>query len=278
MRAIAEAQQLLAGPAIQARCLECPAATPRAGSRRRRVDRLRLLWLWLAAVKLRARRADDAAAIAAIYAPYVEASIVSFETEAPDEAEMRAGSRRGGDLYPWLAAVDEAGTLAGYAYASAFRPRPAYRFTVETTVYVADGAPPPRRRQPALPAAARRCSRRRASPRRSARSPSPIPASVALHERLGFARAGTYTKVGWKQDGWWDVGLWQRALAPATMPPAEPRPWREVGFADPLLVLAEPSLVIPAESWDPSGRRTTEPSPHTGAPASAGATCIRLRR
>jgi phosphinothricin acetyltransferase len=51
-----------------------------------------------------------------------------------------------------------------------------------------------------------------------------------LHERLGFSRAGTYDKVGWKQGGWWDVGLWQRSLAPATVPPAEPRPWREVGI------------------------------------------------
>ena len=94
----------------------------------------------LAGVKMRRATADDAAAIASIYAPYVRASVVSFETEAPDEAEMRGRIEALGDLYPWLVACDEDGAVLGYAYGCAFRTRPAYRFTVETTVYVADGA------------------------------------------------------------------------------------------------------------------------------------------
>ena len=62
----------------------------------------------------------------------------------------------------------------------------------------------------------------------------PNPASVALHERLGFVRAGTYGKVGFKQGGWWDVGLWQRPLAPPHDPArGEPRPWREIGIPQP---------------------------------------------
>jgi phosphinothricin acetyltransferase len=180
-------------------------------------------------LRLRAATADDAAAIAAIYAPYVEGSIVSFETEAPDAAAMRGRIEAGGDLYPWLAAVDEGGTLAGYAYASPFRPRPAYRYTVETTVYVRHGL---HRRGVGTLLYRPLLAILEAQGFTQAFGAITLPndASVALHERLGFARAGTYTKVGWKQDGWWDVGLWQRALAPPTVPPADPQPWREVGL------------------------------------------------
>jgi L-amino acid N-acyltransferase YncA len=179
-------------------------------------------------LRLRAATADDAAAIAAIYAPYVEGSIVSFETEAPDAATMRGRIEAGGDLYPWLAAVDEGGMLAGYAYASPFRPRPAYRYTVETTVYVRHGL---HRRGVGSLVYRPLLAILEAQGFTQAFGAITLPndASVALHERLGFVRAGTYAKVGWKQDGWWDVGLWQRALAAATVPPAEPRPWREVG-------------------------------------------------
>lgn len=178
---------------------------------------------------LRAANAGDAAAIAAIYAPYVENSIISFETEAPDETTMRARIEAAGDLYPWLAAIDEAGDLAGYAYASAFRPRPAYRYTVETTVYVRQGL---HRRgiggflyRPLLT-----ILEAQGFTQAFGAIALPNPASVALHERLGFARAGTYGQVGWKHGGWWDVGLWQRVLATPTVPPTEPRPWWEIGI------------------------------------------------
>jgi phosphinothricin acetyltransferase len=180
-------------------------------------------------LSVRAAGAEDGAAIAAIYRPYVEESIVSFETDAPDEHAMRGRIEAGGALYPWLAAVDEAGMVVGYAYASAFRPRPAYRYTVETTVYVRQGLH--RRGVGSLlyrPLLA--MLEAQGFTQAFGAITLPNPASVALHERLGFARAGTYTTVGWKQGGWWDVGLWQRALAPATVPPAEPRPWREVGI------------------------------------------------
>lgn len=86
-------------------------------------------------MRLRAARPEDAAAIAAIYTPFVEGSFVSFEMEAPDETAMRERILAGGDLYPWLAA-ENGDDVAGYAYAAAFRTRPAYRFTVETSVYV----------------------------------------------------------------------------------------------------------------------------------------------
>jgi L-amino acid N-acyltransferase YncA len=178
---------------------------------------------------LRPAGVDDAAALAALYAPYVENSIVSFETVPPDAAAMRQRIEAGGALYPWLAAVDEAGEVAGYAYASAFRPRPAYRYTVETTVYVRQGL---HRRgigtllyRPLLA-----CLEAQGFTQAFGAVSLPNPASAALHERLGFRRAGTYEQVGWKLGGWRDVGLWQRRLAPAAVPPVEPRPWREIGI------------------------------------------------
>lgn len=182
-----------------------------------------------ARLTIRAAAPADAAAITAIYTPYVEGSIVSFETEPPDVEAMRGRIEAGGALYPWLAATDKTGELLGYAYASPFRPRPAYRYTVETTVYVRRGLHGRgiggRLYRPLLA-----MLEAQGFTQAFGAITLPNPASVALHERFGFARAGTYRQVGWKQGGWWDVGLWQRSLAPVTVPPTEPKPWRDVGI------------------------------------------------
>ncbi|HLL32027.1 MAG TPA: GNAT family N-acetyltransferase, partial [Allosphingosinicella sp.] len=135
----------------------------------------------------------------------------------------------GGALYPWLAGEAEDGTLLGYAYAARFRDRPAYRFTVETSVYLRAGA------------AGRGLGRRLYEPLLAALEAQgftqaiaaitlPNEASVRLHERLGFVSAGIYRQVGWKLGAWHDVGLWQRALAAPGTPPAEPRPARLSDF------------------------------------------------
>jgi phosphinothricin acetyltransferase len=174
-------------------------------------------------VKIGRATADDAAAIASIYAPYVTASVVSFETEAPGAAEMRGRIEEGGDLYPWFAARDDDGSVVGYAYACPFRTRPAYRFSVETTVYVADGA---HRRGigtllyrtllPVLEA--------QGFAQAIAAITIPNEASETLHERLGFHQIGTYERVGFKFREWRSVGLWQRGLALLSTRPEEPRP------------------------------------------------------
>ena len=178
-------------------------------------------------MKLRAATPGDAAAIAHIYAPYVAGSAVSFETEPPDAAEVGRRMAAGGDLYPWLAAEAEDGTLAGYAYACAFRPRPAYRFTVETSVYLRPGAEGQglgeRLYRPLIEMLAAQ-----GFTQAIAAIALPNEASVRLHERLGFRPAGTYAKVGWKLGEWRDVGLWQRPLASPAAPPQEPRPWKEI--------------------------------------------------
>ena len=173
-------------------------------------------------MKVRAATADDAAAIASLYAPYVVGSIVSFETQPPDADEMALRISGADGLYPWLAACDGE-ELLGFAYASAFRSRPAYRFTVETSVYVADGA---HRRGigtllyrallPVLEA--------QGYAQAIAAITLPNEASVRLHEAVGFAQIGTYEKVGFKFREWRSVGLWQRALAPLSTRPEEPKP------------------------------------------------------
>lgn len=177
-------------------------------------------------MRLRLATPDDAAAIAAIYAPYVSGSIVSFETEPPDEAAMRARIAAGGDFYPWLVAEQE-DRLAGYAYACAFRARPAYRFAVETSVYL---APQAQGRGVGAALYERLIGTLEAQgfSQAIAAITLPNPASVRLHEKFGFVRAGTYRSVGWKLGGWHDVGLWQRPLAPPADPPAEPRPFAAV--------------------------------------------------
>ena len=176
---------------------------------------------------IRLANAGDAAAIAAIYAPFVVDSAASFETEAPSIAEVGARIAGGGELYPWFVALDEAGAVAGYAYACAFRARPAYRFAVETSVYVAADAHGRgigrRLYETLLP-----LLEAQGFTQAIAAITMPNAPSVKLHERLGFALAGTYRDVGYKLGAWRSVALWQRALAPRVDPPPEPRPFASI--------------------------------------------------
>ena len=194
LAAIGEAERLVSGAAIQARCLECTGH----GARPRPPLRVRPDRLALAPARRmtpRVARPEDAAAIAEIYAAFVSDSAVSFETEPPDESAIRARIGAGGGLYPWLVGEDEDGTIHGYAYAARFRDRPAYRFAVETSVYLRAGA------------AGRGLGRRLYEPllaglerqgftQAIAAITLPNAPSVRLHERLGFERAGTYRQVG----------------------------------------------------------------------------------
>lgn len=173
-------------------------------------------------MRLRAATPDDAAALAAIYARYVLETPISFETEPPSVAAMQARIEAGAGLHPFLVAIDDAGAILGYASASPFRPRPAYRYAVETSVYVAMDA---QRRGAgrALYGALLDTLQAQGFVQAIAAITLPNAASVALHEAFGFVPAGVYRQVGFKLGGWYDVGLWQRALAPARTPPAEPK-------------------------------------------------------
>jgi phosphinothricin acetyltransferase len=174
-------------------------------------------------VKPRLATADDAAAIASIYAPYVMATAVSFETTAPDAAEMARRIEAGAADYPWLVGCGEDGAILGYAYASAFRPRPAYRFTVETSAYVADGTHG-RGIGRSLYTLLLALLKAQGFAQAIAAITLPNEASVALHEKLGFVRIGTYERVGFKFGEWRSVGLWQCPLAKLSAHPKEPKP------------------------------------------------------
>ena len=135
---------------------------------------------------------------------------------------MRARIEAGGGLYPWLVGEAADGSILGYCYAARFRDRPAYRFAVETSVYLrADAAGRGLGRRLYEPLLALLV--RQGFTQAVAAITLPNAASVRLHERLGFEPAGTYRQVGWKLGSWHDVGLWQRKLAPAGAPPDEPR-------------------------------------------------------
>jgi L-amino acid N-acyltransferase YncA len=174
------------------------------------------------ALLIRLAGAEDAAAIAAIYRPYVEDSRISFEEAAPDAAEM--ARRIAGELpgfHPWFVA-EEDGRLLGYAASSRFRTRPAYRWTVEIGIYLAPSAQG-RGIGRALLSALLETLERQGYVAAIGAIALPNTASVALHEKLGFSHTGTYRQVGFKAGKWLDVGLWQKELAPRTAGPAEPR-------------------------------------------------------
>jgi len=163
----------------------------------------------------------DAAACAELYAPYVEGGPISFEERAPSAAELAARIERISATHPWLVA-ERGGGVVGYAYACPHRERPAYRWSVDVSVYVA-AAHVGEGIGSALYTAL--FERLRAQRFRMAYAgiTLPNPASVALHESLGFAQVGTMREVGWKLGDWRDVGWFQLELAPAAAEqPPEP--------------------------------------------------------
>lgn len=165
----------------------------------------------------------DAPACAAIYAPFVTDTAVSFEDVPPDASEFARRIAATSAAYPWLVA-EEAGEVAGYAYATRWRERTAYRWTTEVAVYVAERY---RRRGVArrLYSALFELLARQGLRAVCAGVTLPNDASVALHEACGFHPVGVFRRVGFKQGRWWDVGWWQLELpVSAGDPPREPGP------------------------------------------------------
>jgi L-amino acid N-acyltransferase YncA len=162
----------------------------------------------------------DAEALAAIYAPIVETTAISFETFAPDAAEMRSRIGRHPADKPWIVAeTDDA--VVGYAYAGGFRGRAAYRFSAEVTVYVAERA----RRRGVGRTLYRALARLLASQgyrRAFAAVTLPNGGSVALHDAAGFTAAGVAHAAGFKFGCWHDVGFFECALAPLDAPLRDP--------------------------------------------------------
>ena len=170
---------------------------------------------------------SDASAIADIYAPIVRDTFISFETQAPDEGEMRRRIEHTLPDFPWLIREVD-GDVAGYAYASRHRERLAYRWSVDVSCYThADH----RRRGvgAALYRALLEILRRQGFCNAYAGIALPNAASVALHESVGFTPIGIYTNVGFKQGAWRDVGWWGREIARPVAEPPEPIPLGRLG-------------------------------------------------
>jgi phosphinothricin acetyltransferase len=166
----------------------------------------------------------DAAAIAAIYAHHVLHGTASYEIEPPGTEEMVQRMRKVlGSGWPWLAARGAGGDLLGYAYASQFRDRPAYRYVCENSIYIRHDQRGQGIGKALLTALLDACQAQ-GFRQMIAVIGGAEPASVALHAAAGFTRAGTMRAIGRKQGRWLDTVYMQRELGEgrSTPPPLEP--------------------------------------------------------
>lgn len=176
---------------------------------------------------IRIAKIEDAARIREIYRPAIESAAISFEVNVPTVDQMRQRIVECLPDYPWLV-EEQSGQVRGYAYARRFHTRAAYRWTVETTVYVDQ-----------------RCFRQgigrelyralfvilkqQGFCKAIAGITLPNSASVALHEFLGFRQTGLIPAVGYKLGKWHDVGEWTLSLVdPLPTDPDEPTPFTAV--------------------------------------------------
>jgi len=176
-------------------------------------------------IEIRLAGRGDANEIAAIYRPFVESTIISFETVAPEPDEM--ANRIAATLmrYPWLVCESDS-EIAGYAYATKHRERKAYQWSVDTSACVH-----PRYWRRGIGAGLYRSLFAMLSSQGFVNAYAgialPNPASVGLHESAGFRPVGIYRSVGYKLGAWHDVGWWERALQNHETTPREP-----LGLAD----------------------------------------------
>ena len=154
--------------------------------------------------------ARDAAACAAIYAPFVTGNWVSFELEPPGPEDMAGRIARYGASHAWLVA-ELGGAVAGYAYGSPHRERAAYASSCDVAVYV-DPALARQGIGRALYATLLPLLADKGCHAAFAGIALPNAGSIGLHEAMGFTPVGVYREVGWKMGGWRDVGWWQRLL------------------------------------------------------------------
>lgn len=170
----------------------------------------------MASIIIRDATQGDASAIADIYAHYVATNVATFDEEAP--APSYFADRIKTATHPWLVAEDD-GQVIGYCYAGPYRPRKAYRHTVETSIYLADdarGKGVGRQLMDRLIALLKQdttpITQLLAGIAVAEHDPTIGAASVALHESLGFRRVGLFAKTGYKFDQWLDVAFYQREL------------------------------------------------------------------
>lgn len=167
----------------------------------------------------------DAPAIQAIYAPVVENTIISFETEPPTVEEMAGRIKKTLEFFPYLA-CEYRGEVIGYVYATKHRERAAYQWAVDVTAYIREdfrgkGV------GKALYTALKGLLAGQGFYHAYAGIALPNPASVGLHESVGFKPLGVYHQVGYKLGGWHDVGWWELQIQPLELPPRPLLPFPE---------------------------------------------------
>jgi len=156
----------------------------------------------------------DAPAIQAIYAHHVTCGLGTFEEAPPSVAEIRERMQAVLERdKPWLV-LEEDGAVLGYAYATQFRPRAAYRYTVEDSIYLSPDAAGRGLGRTLLTALIERCEAQGTRQMIAAIGDSGNAASIGLHRALGFEQVGLYSQVGFKHGRWVDVVLMQRTLSP----------------------------------------------------------------
>ena len=191
---------------------------------------------------IRIATSEDALSVLDIYAPYIEKTSYTFETEVPG---IEAFQERI-DLYlkdwPWLV-CNINGTVAGYAYGVKYRERAAYQWSVESSVYVHDNY---QRKgiARALYTALIAILKLQGFRNLYAVINLPNDKSVTFHEKLGFEYFATYRNVGYKSGQWKDVGWWQLKLNEYSMEPFSPTPFSEMNKRDFQVILESSSNLI----------------------------------
>lgn len=169
---------------------------------------------------IRLATARDAGEVSDIYAPVVRDTIISFETEPPSADEMRRRIEATLEQFPWLV-FERGGRVAGYAYAAAHRSRTAYQWCVDVSAYVREDE----RRTGvgrALYTSLLSVLALQGFYNAYAGISLPNPASVGMHESVGFRPVGVYREVGYKLGAWHDVGWWQLSIRERETAPAPP--------------------------------------------------------
>ena len=169
---------------------------------------------------------EDAAAIAAIYAPYVQNTAITFEYETPDAEEFRRTIQQTLQKYPYLVAEAD-GQICGYCYASAFKVRAAYGWSVETSIYVEKDC----RGQGigrALYQELERLLQLQNVCNLCACITYPNPASIAFHETFGYRTIAHFHNSGYKLDKWHDMIWMEKELTPHQVPPLPFIPYPQV--------------------------------------------------
>ncbi|MBN9583270.1 MAG: N-acetyltransferase [Afipia sp.] len=173
----------------------------------------------MSASSIRPAAPADIAAVTAIYAEAVRHGTATFELEAPDAGEMRRRyDALAADGFPYLVAEWD-GRIAGYAYAGAYRPRPAYRFTVENSVYLDPAAQRRGIGLALLTELIARCEQQGFRQMIAVIGDAANAASIALHRRAGFAMIGTHPDVGFKFGRWLATVMMQRTLGDGGVTP-----------------------------------------------------------